>query len=201
MKIRNTVIPSAGPWITDAEINLVTEAIKEGWGKKMNMHIDQFIEEFSDYTQLKYCLPTAHCTDAIHLALVVSDIGPGDEVIVPDVTWVASAAPIEYVGATPVFVDINATNLCIDPDSFEQAITKRTKAVIGVDLLGNMADWKKINQIAKKHKLIVIEDAAQGLGATYRGQPAGNFGDISVFSFSGTKLITSQQGGIFATND
>jgi len=201
MKIRNTSIPSAGPWITKDEIDLVSKAIREGWGKKMNMHIEKFIEEFSDFTQLKYCLPTAHCTDAIHLALVVSDIGPGDEVIVPDLTWVASVAPIEYVGATPVFVDVNSTNLCIDPDSFERAITKRTKAVIGVDLLGNMVDWKKINKIAKKHNLIVIEDAAESLGAVHRGKPAGNFGDISLFSFSGTKLITSQQGGIFATND
>ena len=201
MKIRKERIPSAGPSISSTEIDLVSEAIKTGWGNKMNFYIESFVEEFSDYTGLSYCLPTAHCTDAIHLSMLVSDIGPGDEVIVPDLTWVASAAPITYVGATPVFVDVDKTNLCICPDSFEQAISKNTKAVVIVDLLGNLPDWDKIRSIANKYKLIVIEDAAEGLGATYKGRPAGSFGDISLFSFSPTKLIMAGQGGMFCSNN
>ena len=99
-------ITSAGPSITDAEILLVTEAIREGWQDRRNWHIDQFVEEFSEYVGRRYCLPTAHCTDAIHLAMIALGIGPGDEVVIPELTWVASASPVLFVGATPVFADV-----------------------------------------------------------------------------------------------
>lgn len=194
-------IPSAGPSITDKEIELVTEAVKYGWYEDRNMHIDQFINEFSSYTGMKYCLPTCNCTSAIHLAMIALDIGPGDEVIVPDITWVASASPIHYVGAKPVFVDIDKDDWCISPESFENAITEKTKAVVVVDLLGNMPQMDKIKKIAKKYKIPIIEDAAEGIGAEYKGKKAGTFGDISVFSFNATKLIIAGQGGMIATNN
>jgi len=194
-------IPSAGPSITQAEINLVTEAIKDGWGDKMSFYIDQFIEKFSAYVGVKYCLPTAHCTDAIHLAMLSLDIGIGDEVIVPDLTWVASASPVTYLGATPIFADVDPVSWCITSKSIEKCITPKTKAVVVVDLLGNMPDWNEILQLCQNKGIRIIEDAAQGLGATYRGKQAGSFGEISVFSFSPTKLITSGQGGAFCTND
>ena len=197
----NKKIRSAGPSITEAEINLVSEAIRDGWHEKMSFYIDMFIDEFSAYTKHKYCLPTAHCTDAIHLAVLALGVGPGDEVIVPDLTWVASAAPIVYVGAKPVFADIDPISLCVTADTIKQKITSKTKAVIVVDLLGNMPEWDEILDLCQNHKISVIEDAAEGIGATYKGHLAGTFGEISLFSFNATKLIMSGQGGMFCTND
>jgi len=194
-------ITSAGPSITRNEIDLVTEAVTHGWHENMNKYIDHFVEEFSDFVGMKYCLPTAHCTDAIHLAMMVLGIGAGDEVIVPDLTWVASASPITYVGATPVFADVDPVSWCLSPESLEKNITPKTKAVVVVDLFGNMPDWDRILGITKKHNLLVIEDAAEGIGATYRGKMAGLFGDVSLFSFNATKMIMSGQGGALCTNN
>jgi perosamine synthetase len=194
-------ITSAGPSITQAEIDLVTEAIREGWQKKMSWYTDQFISEFSHYVGLGYCLPTAHCTDAIHLAMLALDIGPGDEVIVPDLTWVASVAPVLYVGATPVFADVDPVSWCITADSIKQLITSRTKAIVVVDLLGNMPDWGEILELCQLRGIRIIEDSAEGLGATYEGRQAGTFGEVSLFSFNATKLIMSGQGGALCTND
>ncbi len=201
MKIREERIPSAGPSITKKEIQKVSEAIELGWGSKMNFYIDSFVNKFSEYTGMKYCLPTAHCTDAIHLSLLASGIESGDEVIVPDLSWVASASPITYVQATPVFVDIDPISLCIDTKSIEDAITKKTKAIMAVDLIGNMPDWDGLKKIAHTNNLILIEDAAEGIGATYKNKKAGTFGDVSLFSFNATKLIMSGQGGMLCTND
>ena len=199
MKPKN--IPSAGPSITQAEIDLVTEAVTQGWYESRNMHFDQLVKEFSQLVQKIYILPVSNCTSAIHLSLLSADIGPGDEVIVPDVTWVASAAPIVYTGAIPVFCDIDRNNWCIDPESFQRCITNKTKAVMVIDLYGNMTDMDQILPIARENNIIVIEDAAAGLGATYNGNPAGSFGDVSVFSFNATKIAVAGQGGIFATDD
>ncbi len=199
--MKSLKIPSAGPSITKAEIKLVTEAVKEGWYEKRNMHTDQFVKEFSDYTGLKYCYPVANCTSALHLALLALGVGKGDEVIVPDITWVASVAPIHYVGATPIFADIEEDSWCLSPESFEKLITKKTKAVIVVDLYGNMANWKEIIKIAKKYKIPVIEDAAEAMGAEYDGKKAGTFGDISAFSFNATKIMIAGHGGMVATNN
>jgi perosamine synthetase len=194
-------IASAGPSITESEVELVTEAARIGWYENRNMHMEQFIKEFSSYTEMKYCLPVMNCTSAIHLALLSLHIGPGDEVIVPDISWVASACPIVYVGATPVFVDIDRKNWCMSPESFEKAITDRTKAVIVVDLYGNMPEMDEILKIAQSHRIPVIEDAAEAVGAEYRGKKAGTFGDIGVYSFNATKLAIAGQGGMFVTKD
>ena len=194
-------ISSAGPSITNKEIQLVTEAIKFGWQKKMNYYIDNFSKEFSKYTGLKYCLPTSHCTEAIHIALLILKIGPGDEVIVPDLTWVSSASPIVFAGATPVFCDVDKKTLCLRPEDIKRCISKKTRAVIGVDLLGNMPQWNEIITLCKKHKIHIIEDAAEGLGSKYNKIQAGNFGTISLFSFNATKLIMSGQGGALCIND
>lgn len=193
-------IPSAGPSITQKEIKLVTEAVKEGWYEKRNMHMDQLIREFSEYTGMKYCYPTTNCTSALHLAMLALGIGPGDEVIVPDITWVASVAPIHYVGATPVFADIDPDSWCISPASFEKLITKKTKAVVLVDIYGNMPDMDRLLKIAKRHNIFVIEDAAEAMGAEYKGRKAGSFGDISAFSFNATKIMIAGHGGMVATN-
>jgi len=194
-------VPSAGPSITDTEVKLVTEAIKHGWYENRNMHIDQFISEFKSYTGMKYCLPTCNCTSALHLAMLALDIGAGDEVIVPDITWVASATPVLYVGAKPVFADIDKYDWCLSPGSLEKAITEKTKAIIVVDILGNIAQMDEIISIAKKHQIPIIEDAAEGIGATYQGQKAGTFGKIGVYSFNATKLMIAGQGGALVTDD
>ena len=125
----------------------------------------------------------------------------GDEVIGPDVTWIASMAPVSYVGATPVFVDILADTWCIDPEAVEAAITTRTRAIIGVNLYGSMCDWQRLRTIATKHNLVLIEDAAEALGSTYCGSAAGSFGDMAVFSFHGSKTITTGEGGMIMTNN
>jgi perosamine synthetase len=194
-------LPSAGPSVTDLEIALVTEAVTKGWYDNRNMHTDQFIHEFKQIVKRKFILPCSNCTAAIHLSLLALGIGKGDEVIVPDVTWIASVAPITYVGATPIFVDINEDDWCISVSSIEKAITPKTKAIVVVDLYGNMPQMEAIEKIAKQHNLYIIEDAAESLGAKYDNFPSGAFGDISVFSFNATKLAMAGQGGVFATNN
>lgn len=194
-------ITSAGTSITQSEIDLVSDAIKYGWQDRMSWYIDQFVNEFSDYIGVKYVLPVAHCTDAIHLAMLAMDIGPGDEVIVPDLTWVASASPIIYVGATPVFADVDPVSFCLTASSIKKVITPKTKAVVVVDLLGNMPEWDEILEVCDQRKIRIIEDAAESIGAMYNGEKAGTFGEVSLFSFNATKLIQSGQGGALCTND
>jgi perosamine synthetase len=197
----NKHYPSAGPSITDKEIQLVTDAVTNGWYDDRNIHTDLFISEFKELINRRYVLPVSNCTAAIHLSLLALDIKPGDEIIVPDITWIASVAPIIYVGAIPVFVDINKDDWCISIDSINNSITKKTKAIIVVDLYGNMPNMDDLLTLAKENNLYLIEDAAESLGSKYKGRPAGSFGEISVFSFNATKLAMAGQGGVFATND
>ena len=194
-------ICSAGPSVTQLEIDLVNEAVTNGWYDNRNMHTDQFINEFKEIVNRKYVLPCTNCTAAIHLSLLALGVTEGDEVIVPDVTWIASVAPIIYVGATPVFVDINEDDWCISASSVKKAITEKTKAIIVVDLYGNMPQMDELLKIAKDYNISVVEDAAESLGAKYQGNPSGSFGDISVFSFNATKLAMAGQGGVFATDN
>lgn len=197
----NKHYPSAGPSITESEIQLVLDAVTNGWYENRNFHTDLFIKEFKEIVKRTYILPVSNCTAAIHLSLLALDIKPGDEIIVPDITWIASVAPIIYVGAIPIFVDINNDDWCISIDSIKKSITKKTRAIIVVDLYGNMPDMDELSKIAKENNLFLIEDAAESLGSKYKERPAGSFGEISVFSFNATKLAMAGQGGVFATND
>lgn len=194
-------IPIAGPSITQREIDYVTDAVTNAWYGNANSYHEKFESLFAERVGVPHAMALPSCTSAIHLALASLDIGPGDEVIVPEITWIATAAPISYVGATPVFVDVNLSDWCMCPSSFEAAITPKTRAVITVDLYGNMADYDVILAIAKKHNLRVIEDAAEAVGATYKGRPAGSFGDVGVFSFHGSKTLTTGEGGMLVTHD
>ena len=194
-------ITSASPSITKDDIKAVTEATKFGWGKNMNFYVDRFSKNFSNFKKIKYILPVSHCTDAIHLSLLALNIKKGDEVIVPDLTWVASASPIAAVGAKPIFADVDKKTLCLSAKTIKKCITNKTKAVVVVDLFGNMPNWSEITKLCKKHKLLIIEDASEAIGAFYKNRPSGSFGDISVFSFNATKLIMSGQGGSFCTNN
>jgi perosamine synthetase len=194
-------IPVAGPWITQREIDYVTDAAANAWYGNANVYHRRFETAFAEYIGVPYAISLPSCTSGIHLALMALGIGPDDEVIVPEATWIASAAPISYVGAKPVFADIDAATWCLDPGSFERAITPRTKAVIPVDLYGNVAELDAIEEIAGRHGIAVIEDAAEAVGASYKGKRTGSFGRAAVFSFHGSKTLTTGEGGMLVTSD
>jgi perosamine synthetase len=193
-------IPVSGPWITAKEIAYVTEAVSSAWYGQANKYHDLFEQKFAAYLGVKFavCLPS--CTSAIHLALLALGVGPGDEVIVPDITWIATAAPISYVGATPVFADIDPQTWCLSAAALEECITPRTRALIPVDLYGGVPDWDAIRALAARHNLTVIEDAAEALGSEYHGRKAGSLGDVGVFSFHGSKTLTTGEGGMLVTD-
>jgi perosamine synthetase len=193
-------IPVAGPSITQKEIDYVTDAVTNAWYSNANVYHERFQKAFADYLGRRYAIALPSCTSAIHLSLLALGIGPGDEVIVPDATWIASAAPITYVGATTVFADMDEDTWCLSASSFEECITSRTKAVIPVDLYGNMPKIDEILEVAERHGIAVIEDAAEAAGAEYRGKKAGSFGDTGVFSFHGSKTLTTGEGGMLVTD-
>lgn len=194
-------IPVAGPWITQLEIDAVADAAAHAWYQDANLYHAKLEAAFREHTGMPHAVALPSCTSAIHLALMALGIGPGDEVIVPELTWIATAAPIHYVGATPVFADVDPQTWCLDPASLEAWITPRTRAVIPVDLYGGFPDMDAIRAIAERHGLAVIEDAAQAVGATFRGRPAGSLGDFGVFSFHGSKTLTAGEGGLLLCQD
>lgn len=193
-------IPVAGPWITQKEIDYVTDAVTNAWYGNANMYHERFEKAFAGYIGAKFAMALPTCTSAIHLSLLALGVSAGDEVIVPDITWIASSAPISYVEGTPVFADIDPDTWCLSAESFEACITPRTKAVIPVDLYGGMPDMDAIRAIARRHNIAIIEDAAEALGAEYKGKRAGSFGDTGVFSFHGSKTVTTGEGGMLVTN-
>ena len=193
-------IPVAGPWITEKEIACVTDAVTNAWYDQAGGYHQRFERSFAEYIGVRHAVSLPSCTSAIHLALRALGIGPGDEVIVPDVTWIASAAPVTYVGATTVFADMDPHTWCLSAESFEKCITPRTKAVIPVELYGSMPDWEALRRIAGQHGIAVIEDSAEAIGSEYRGHKAGSLGDVGVFSFHGSKTLTTGEGGMLVTD-
>ena len=194
-------IPVSGPWITKKEADYVARAAKEAWYDNANMYHQKFEKAFADYIGAKYAMCLPSCTSAIHLSLLALGIGKGDEVIVPDITWIASAAPVTYVGATPVFADIDERTWCLSAESVENLVTSKTKAIISVDLYGGMPDMDALRNIAKKNKIAIIEDAAQAIGSEYKARRAGSLGDTGVFSFHGAKTLTTGEGGMLVTDN
>ena len=194
-------IPVAGPWITEKEVAYAADAAANDWYGRAGYYVEKFEAAFADYLGAKHAIAVPHCTSAIHLAVAGLGLQAGDEVIVPDITWIASVAPATYVGATPIFADIDPITWCLSPDSVCEAITERTKAIIPVGLYGLTPDMGALGKIADEYGLHVIEDAAQSLGSTIRGRPAGTSGDVGVFSFNGTKVLTTGEGGMFVTDD
>lgn len=191
----------AGPWITDVEMDMVADAMKNGWYENAYYYCEKFQKEIALYHDRKYALMTPNCTSAIHLLLLGLGITEGDEVLVPDCTWIASVAPVTYVNATPVFCDIDPEDWCISLESMRQNLTSKTKAVIVVDLYGNMPNYEKIEAFCKEHNLLLIEDSAESIGSTYKGKKAGSFGVGSVFSFHRTKTLTTGEGGMLLLDD
>ena len=165
-------IPVAGPSITEREAELAAEAARTAWYANHYAYNARFERMMADYVGVKHAVSVPHATAALHLILAALGIGPGDEVIVPDVTWIASVAPVTYVGAEPVLVDILPDTWCIDPHAVEAAIGPKTKAILGVDLYGSMCDWQALQDIADRHGVHLIEDSAEALGSRYRGRRA-----------------------------
>ena len=190
----------SGPWITQKEIDYVTDAVTNAWYENANIYHKRFEKAFAEYIGVKFAISLPSCTSAIYLSLMSLDIGPGDEVIVPDSTWIATSAPISYIGATPVFADIDKKTWCLSTESFEKLINPKTKAVIPVDLYGNIPDMDNLRNIAQRYKIAIIEDAAEAIGSEYKGHKAGSFGDTGVFSFHGSKTLTTGEGGMLITN-
>tara|TARA_Y100001935_G_C17294250_1_gene505178 strand:- start:245 stop:2080 length:1836 start_codon:yes stop_codon:yes gene_type:complete len=191
-------IYAAGPSVTQLEREIIDNMMKYGWDNYD--YVERFEKEFADYHNRKYCLMTPSCTLAIYLTLKTLNIKKGDEIIVPDVTWTASVSPIVEIGAKPVFVDIDERNWCINIDQLKKNINKKTKAILAVDLFGNLPNMKELKKICKKNNLYFLEDSAEALGTEYGGIKAGKFGDVSFHSFHRTKTITSGEGGVLLTD-
>lgn len=189
------------PSITDIEINYAADAVKNGWGDKCYEYIEKFETSFKEHLGTKHAIATSSCTGALHMGLTALGIKANDEVILADTNWIASAAPIIYLGAKPVFVDILPDSWCLDPVLVEKAITHKTKAIIAVHLYGNLCEMSELLYIGEKYNIPIIEDAAEAIGSVYNGQRAGSMGKFGTFSFHGTKTITTGEGGIFVTND
>ncbi|MFA6190596.1 MAG: DegT/DnrJ/EryC1/StrS family aminotransferase [Candidatus Staskawiczbacteria bacterium] len=194
------MISITGPSITKKEVSYITKAVKDGWNENHKKYTNLFEKKFAQYIRRKYALATSSCTGALHLAFLVLGLKKGDEVIVPNITWIASVEPLYWMGVRPVFVDIDAETWCINPSDIAKKITKKTKAILVVDLYGGMPEMNKILEIAKKHNLKIIEDAAEAVGSEYKSKKAGSFGDVSCFSFHGSKTLTTGEGGMLLTN-
>lgn len=195
------MIPIAEPCLGEEELNNVIEAVKSGWVSSKGKFIEEFEQKFANYCSRKYGVATSNGTVALHLALEALGIKEGDEVIVPDLTFVAVANTVTYCNAKPVFVDSHPEYWCIDPEKIEERITKNTKAVIPVHLYGHPCDMEWIMDIAEDYNLYIVEDAAEAHGAEYKGRKTGSFGGISCFSFYGNKIITTGEGGMCLTDN
>ncbi len=194
-------IPVASPWITELEVRRCAEAAATGWRERSYHYQGAFEFAFAAYCGRRHAMALPSCTSGLHLSLAGLGIGPGDEVVVPDITWIASSAPISYVGATPVFADIDPHHWCLTPESIEAVLTPRTRAIMVVDLYGDLPDWDGIAALADARGLAVVEDAAEAIGARFKGRPAGSFGAASAFSFHGSKTLTTGEGGMVLCDD
>lgn len=189
------------PSITELEIRYATDAATNGWGERCYDYIRRFEALFRDHLGVEYAIATSSCTGALHMGLAALGIGPGDEVILADINWIASAAPITYLGAKPVFVDVLPDTWCLDPAKAEAAITPRTKAILAVHIYGNVCDMDALSAIGTRHRIPIIEDAAEAIGSKWHGRCAGSMGIFGVFSFHGSKTVTTGEGGMFVTRD
>lgn len=193
-------IPVCEPFLAGKELEYVIDAVSTGWISSSGKYVTEFEEKFASYCGAKYAIAVSNGTVAIHLALKALGIGPGDEVIIPNFTMIASAFAVCYTGAMPVFVDADPDTWNIDTSKIEEKITSKTKAIMPVHIFGNPCDMNKIKAISIKHNLYVIEDAAEAHGAEYNGIKVGNLSDISTFSFFANKNLTTGEGGIVLTN-
>ncbi|OIQ09847.1 putative pyridoxal phosphate-dependent aminotransferase EpsN [Moorella thermoacetica] len=194
-------IPLDWPNISELERDYILKALASGYVSSAGPLVREFEQRFAAYLGIGHAVAVVNGTAGLHLALKLLGIGPGDEVIVPALTFIATVNPVVYAGARPVVVDVDPRTWNIDPAAIEKAITKHTRAIIPVHLYGNPADMDAILGLAREYGLYVIEDATEALGSTYKGKKAGTFGHIGVFSFNGNKIITTGGGGMLVTED
>lgn len=194
------MIPLASPYLSEEEAQAVYDVVLSTWlhqGEK----VEAFENAFAEYIGTKYAVALFNGTVALHAMLLASGIGPGDEVIVPSLTFVSTATSVLHAGATPVFAEVDPKTYTLDPGDISQRITERTRAIMPVHYGGQSADMEPILDIARRHHLVVLEDAAEAHGAEYRGRKVGTFGKAAMFSFTPTKSITTGEGGMVTTND
>lgn len=194
------MIPVCEPYLNGNELKYVNDAVRTGWISSSGKYVKAFEEAFADYCGVRYAVGVCNGTVALHLALTCLGIGKGDEVIIPDFTMIASAFAVCYTGAKPVFVDAHEKTWNIHTAKIEEKITPRTKAIMPVHIFGNPCDMDAIQQIATRHNLFIIEDAAEAHGAKYQGNMAGSFSDMAAFSFFANKNITTGEGGMVVTD-
>ena len=196
----NPFIPFSRPWIDETEIEAVSQVLESKW-ISTGARVREFERAFAEYLGVKHAIAVSSCTAALHLSLVVAGIGVGDEVITTPYTFTATAEAIRYVGAKPIFVDINPETLNIDIAKIESAITSQTKGIIPVHIAGLPCDMHELQRICDTHNLVLIDDAAHAIPTEYNGKYIGNIGDLSAFSFYANKNLTTGEGGMITTNE
>lgn len=201
MTDEKTFLPVAAPVLAGNEKAYVNDCLDTNWISSSGEYVNRFERMFADFCGVRHAVSCCNGTVALHLAMLASGIGAGDEVIVPDLTFVASANAVTYCGATPVFIDVEPHTWTLDPARIEQRITERTRAILAVHLYGHPCDMDALNSIAKRHDLFIIEDAAEAHGARFREKPAGALGRVATFSFYGNKIISTGEGGMVVTDD
>lgn len=195
------MIPVSEPRLGNREIEYVTDALRRGWVSPKGNYVSEFEDAFASIVGTEYAFATSTGTAALHLSLVAGGVGAGDEVVVPDLTWIACANVVRYVGATPVFADVDPETYTLDPESVRACLSEDTAAIMPVHIFGQPCEMGAILDIADERDLLVLEDAAEAHGASYGGEQVGSVGDIGCFSFYGNKIITTGQGGMITTDD
>ena len=198
---RPGVIPVAGPWITEREVAAVARAAAQSWFENATVESRAFEAEFAAATGRRHAIALPSCTAGLHLSMLALGVGPGDEVIVPETTWIATAAPITYVGATPIFADVEPDTWCLSVESARSLITERTKAIVAVDLYGGFPDLVGLEALCDEFGIPLVEDSAEAAGGRHAGRAAGSFGRVSTFSFHGSKTLTTGEGGMVLCDD
>jgi perosamine synthetase len=195
------VIPVFAPWLSDTVRRYVLDCVDSGWISSLGEYVGRFEREFARFCEAGHGVATSNGTTALHLALATLGLGPGDEVLVPDLTFVATANAVRYTGATPVLVDVDPATWAIDPTDLARRVSPRTRAIVPVHLYGHPADMDPILDLARSRGLSVVEDAAEAHGARYKGRRVGSLGHLAVFSFYGNKIVTTGEGGMVVTSD
>jgi perosamine synthetase len=189
------------PLLLGNELKYVAEAVSKGWISSAGSFVGEFERKFADYLGVRHAVTVSNGTAALHLAVVAAGIGPGDEVLMPTFTMFASAAAVCYAGAKPVLIDCDEVTWNLDPALLEAQVTKRTRAIMPVHIYGHPCDMDPIREVASRHGLLVIEDAAEAIGSRYKGRLCGGLGQLGCFSFFANKVITTGEGGMVVTDD
>jgi perosamine synthetase len=195
------MIPVFAPWLSENARRYVLDCLDTGWISSLGEYVTRFEREFARFCEVEHAVATSNGTTALHLALATLEVGPGHEVLVPDLTFVATANVVRYTGATPVLVDADPVTWTMDPADARRKVTARTRALIPVHLYGHPCDMDPLLDLARAHGLSVVEDAAEAHGARYHGRRVGGLGHLAAFSFYGNKIVTTGEGGMLVTRD